>query len=326
MIRAALVGLGEIGQVHLPALRRLPQIELVGLCDLDRGLLAAGAEGERTYEDFEALLAEVEPDLVDVCLPHSLHEPYAVGALEAGAHVLLEKPMAVSLTECDRIIAAAEGSGRVVGVSHNQLFYGPHVEMRRMLEAGELGELRALRAKLAIGGKYGAWRADSAVAGGGLAIDAGAHRIYVIEALGGPARSVVANMDEPGEEDTYGILLELEGGAVGVIDACYRAPQGVFDDRVELVGTDGLAEATGIEAQFEGFANGPALRVWRDGRWESRDFEDDWTASVADSVAAFCTALDEGREPPVGPEAGRRLVAVIEAAYRSAREGRRVEL
>lgn len=326
MIRAALVGLGEIGQVHLRALRESPVVELVALCDLDPELLESSRQGEHGFSDLAELLGEVRPDLVSVCLPHALHEPVALQAIEAGAHVLLEKPMAISSVQCDRIAGAAALAGCTVGVSHNQLFYGPHAELRRMIEEGELGRLRSLRAKLAIGGRYGAWRADPGLAGGGLAIDAGAHRIYLLEALAGPAHSVLAAMDEPGSEGGYAIVLGHADGVFSTIDACYEAPEGVFDDRVEVVGSAGLAEVAGVEALFEGFASGPALRVWGEGGWRERQFDDDWTSSVIASVQAFCAAVEEQRPPPVGAVEGRRLVAVLEAAYRSARGGERVEL
>ena len=177
-----------------------------------------------------------------------------------------------------------------------------------------------------VGGRYGAWRADPALAGGGLAIDAGAHRIYLLEALAGPARSVVALMDEPGAEGSYGLVLAHDDGVFSSVDACYEAPPGVFDDRVEVVGSSGLAEVRGVEALFEGFAEGPALRVWSGGTWREQSFEDDWESSVVDSVQACCAALEAGARPPVGADEGQRLVTVIEALYRSAREGRRVEL
>ncbi len=326
MIRAGLVGLGEIGQVHLAALRETPEVKLAAVCDRDPLLVASSVAGECPFEDFGEMLAAEELDVVDLCLPHSLHAPLAIEALAAGTHVLLEKPMAVSVDECDRIIGAARSAGRRVAVSHNQLFYGPHVAVREMLDAGELGRLRAVRTKLAIGGKYGGWRADPAAAGGGLAIDAGAHRFYVIEMLGGPARSLTATMDRVGSEEAFGVVLELEGGAIATIDACYHAPEGVFDDRIEVIGSSGLAEVTGVEALFEGFASGAGLRVWRGGAWEERDHQDDWTASVKASVHATCRALASGGEPPVGGAAGRRLVSMIQGAYRSARTGERVAL
>ncbi len=190
MIRAGIIGLGEIGQYHLPALRAARGAELVAVCDLDRALAERSAAGAcAAYDDLETMLSGAALDLLDVCLPHHLHRPVALRAIEAGCHVLLEKPMAISVAECDEITAAAERAGRLVAVSHNQLHYEPHRRLAELIERGVLGELRMLRARLAIGGRYGTWRSDPAKAGGGLLIDAGAHRLYLLRALGGPVHA-----------------------------------------------------------------------------------------------------------------------------------------
>lgn len=328
-LRAGIVGLGEIGQYHLPALRETPGAALVAVCDLDAGLAQAAAGPDAAvFTDLNAMLAEARLDVLDVCLPHHLHLPAGLAALEAGCHVLLEKPLAMSVAECDRLLAAARVRGRAVAVSHNQLFYEPHRRLRELVRSGALGELRTIRARLGVGGKYGAWRAQPERAGGGLLIDAGAHRVYMTRALGGPVRSVTAVMDAPGAEDTLSVVLEFESGALGTIDASYHGPEGAFDDRLEVFGDRGIAEVTGCEAFFERFApaDGPRLRVWSGGAWTEDPVRGSWDASVRESVGAALAALAAGEAPPVDGAAGRETVALIEAAYRSAREGRRVPI
>jgi len=326
MIGVGLVGLGEIGQVHLAGLRESSHCRLVSMCDVDPGLVERSRRDERAAASLDEMLSDDDVSVIDICLPHHLHAPFALRAIGAGRHVLLEKPMAMSVEECDRIIAAAEGAGVIVGVSHNQLFYGPHVRLAEMLDAGEMGSLRTVRARLAIGGKYGAWRSDPGKAGGGLLMDAGVHRVYVLERLGGPVAAVTARMDRPGGEDLYSIVLEFASGALGTIDATYHGPAGLFDDQIEVVGTDAIARVAGCEALFEGFASGAAMAVWRDGTWTEYGADDDWAGSVKASVDAFCVAVDMGGPPPVTATDGRRIVGLIDAAYRSAAEGRRVEI
>ena len=155
-------------------------------------------------------------------------------------------------------------------------------------------------------------------------MDAGVHRVYVLEALGGLIAAVTAVMDRPGREDLFSILLEFASGAIGTIDATYGGPAGLFDDQIEVVGTGAIARVTGCEALFEGFAAGPALQVWRNGIWTEHDSANDWAGSVKASVDAFCAALAHGSEPPVTGVDGRRIVQVIESAYTSAREGLRI--
>ncbi|NIA24516.1 MAG: Gfo/Idh/MocA family oxidoreductase [Gammaproteobacteria bacterium] len=324
MVGVGLVGLGEIGQVHLAGLRESAQVGPVAICDLDADLVERSRGDERVAASLDELLADDDVEVVDICLPHHLHASYALQALAAGRHVLLEKPMAMSVAECDQILAGAAEAGRRVGVSHNQLFYEPHRMLAGMLERGDLGDLRTIRARLAIGGKYGGWRSDPAQAGGGLLMDAGVHRVYVLDALGGPITAVTAVMDRPGSEDVYSILFEFATGAIGTIDATYGGPVGLFDDQIEVVGTEAIARVTGCEALFEGFAAGPALRAWRNGTWTEYDSADDWAGSVKASVDGFCAAVVNGTEPPVTGADGRRIVQVIESAYESAREGLRI--
>ena len=251
----------------------------------------------------------------------------ALESLSAGAHVIVEKPLAPTLAECDRIIAAARDAGRFVGVSHNQLFYEPHVALAELISEGGLGTVQTLRARLGIGGKYGGWRSDPALAGGGLLMDAGLHRIYLMRALGGPVAAVSAQMDDPGAEDRFLVGLEFASGALGVIDGAYHGPPGVFDDRVEVFGDGGMAEVLGCEAFFEGYLDeGTQLRVRDGGRWRDEQVRDSWDASVARSVGAIVAALDAGASPRVDGAAGREAVALVDAAYRSARSGERIEI
>jgi UDP-N-acetylglucosamine 3-dehydrogenase len=328
VIRVGLVGLGEIGAYHLRALRESPTAELVAVCDLDPGLVAASeGSGALGFTDFGQMLEAAEPDAVDICVPHSLHAPLAVRALEAGAHVIVEKPLAPTLAECDEIIEAAERAGRQVGVSHNQLFYGPHVALRELIADGAIGEVRTLRARLGIGGRYGGWRADPSLAGGGLLMDAGVHRVYVLRELGGPVRAVSALIDQPKEEDSLVVSLLFESGALGVIDASYHGPPGVFDDRVEAFGEAGMAEVRGCEAFFEGnLEDGPQLRIWDNRGWRDHGARDSWDGSVVRSVQSILASLDRSEPPRVNAWAARETVSLIEAAYRSAASGRRVEV
>ena len=144
--------------------------------------------------------------------------------------------------------------------------------------------------------------------------------------LGGGVSSVLAFMDSPKRETSYTLVMEFASGAIGTIDATYCGPEGLFDDRVEVVGTDALVEAIGCEALFEGFASGPDLRVWRNGAWKYYETSDTWDASVTRSVSSFFDAVAREEQPPVDGNLGRQVLKIIEAAYISATEGRRVLL
>ena len=147
-----------------------------------------------------------------------------------------------------------------------------------------------------------------------------------LNGMGGGVSSVLAFMDSPKHETSYTLIMEFASGAIGTIDATYCGPEGLFDDRVEVVGTDALVEAIGCEALFEGFASGPDLRVWRNGAWKYYETSDTWDASVKRSVSSFFDAVAREEQPPVDGNLGRQVLQIIEAAYISATEGRRVLL
>ncbi|MFT3865180.1 MAG: Gfo/Idh/MocA family oxidoreductase [Solirubrobacterales bacterium] len=326
-MRVALCGLGEIGAHHLAAIRDCEAAELAAVCDLDQALARSLAGGAAVHADFARMLAEEELDVVDVCLPHSLHREVAVAALESGCDVLLEKPLAVDIESCDAILGAAEVAGRAVAVSHNQLFYGPHRRLLELLDSGRLGELRSLYARLWIGGRYGGWRTDPTVVGGGLLMDAGVHRVYMLRALGGPVRAVTATMDRPRAERAFTVTFEFETGALGVAQGTYHGPAGVFDDSLGLVGTAGMASVAGCEAFSEGdIRDVPPLRTRLDGVWSDDPAAGTWEESVRASVQESLTALAAGIKPPVDGASAQEIVALIEAAYRASESGATVTL
>lgn len=326
-MKVALCGLGEIGQVHLKAIRE-SEAELVAVLELDAGLAVESVGDDvPVYSEVSELIEGSAPDVIDICLPHHLHVPIAVAALEGGCDVLLEKPIAIDPAGADEIARVAAETGRRVGVSHNQVFFGPHRRLRQMIDAGELGEIRAIYERLWMGGKYGGWREDASQVGGGLLMDAGVHRVYMAEYLGGPVRAVSAVMDNPRSEDAFVITLEYESGAIGVIQAGYHGPEGVFDDRIEIQASAAMVEILGCEAFFEGDREGEVrLRHRLDGEWAEDPVTGDWDESVIASVQATLGDFAAGRDPEVGLAAGRSAVAVVEAAYRSAESGRKVSI
>jgi len=317
------VGLGEIGQFHLRGYERSAGARVAAVTDLDGELLArtAAQTGATAHDSIAALLADPQVEVVSLCLPHHLHLPVALEAIAAGKHLLVEKPLAITVEECDQIVAAAADAGVTVGVQHNQLFHGPHVRAQQLVDSGAIGRPVALRLRLGIGGKLGGWRADPKAVGGGILFDAGVHRFYMARRLFGEVAEVRAIVDQglATGEDQAVVSLRFENGALGVIDAGYHCPPGAFDDAIEVTGDRGMLYLSGCEAEFEGFRTGPALRRYADGAWhEERVPQGDWADSVAASIDAFVRALTAGAAPPVTAQEGRRIVELIHQAYASA--------
>lgn len=150
MYRVAILGTGFIAnQKHLPAWQKMNgSARLVALCDVDarRGEQIAREFGiPKAYQDTDEMLARERPDVVDICTPPKTHASLATSALEAGAHVLIEKPMAVTPEECDTILETAQRVGRKVCVAHSDLFYPSFMKARQALLDGQIGAFRGMR-------------------------------------------------------------------------------------------------------------------------------------------------------------------------------------
>ena len=229
MYNVAVVGTGFIARRrHIPAWLRLwPGVRLSALCDSDirRAQAAAAAfEVPAAFDNVAQMLEESMPDFVDICTPPDSHAAIAVAALEAGAHVLIEKPMAASVGECQRIIKAERQSEGMVSVAHSELFYPPVIEARRRVESCEIGDLMGMRIFRST--PVGAMTADpdhwAHRLPGGVIGETGPHVVYLTQAFIDPIRKVTARGSK---------LLP-------------RYPWSPFEDyRLELVGEEATSSA-----------------------------------------------------------------------------------
>lgn len=150
MHKLALIGTGYIAEkAHIPAWKRLsPEVEFAAICDqdLDRAESLAERLGiPAAYDDVGEMLADVQPDIVDVCTPPHSHADIAIRSLMGSAHVLVEKPLALTVEDCQLIIDSENLSGKRVGVVHSELFYPPIIEAKRRIESGEIGAVTGVR-------------------------------------------------------------------------------------------------------------------------------------------------------------------------------------
>src|SRR5205085_565825 len=139
--RVALVGCGKVASIHAAALAALPEAEFVAACDvnLPRAEAFASEWRARPFADLGAMLREARPEAVVIGTPHPLHADAAVRAAEAGVHVLVEKPLAASLPDCDAMLAAARKAGVTLGVISQRRFYEPVRRMKRAIDEGKIG-------------------------------------------------------------------------------------------------------------------------------------------------------------------------------------------
>ena len=345
-VRLAVIGLGAQGKQHIDSFNLIDfdNAELSAVVDLDPALTSSIAEstGTRGYSDLDLFFKEAPEfcDAVIVCVPNKFHCDTVLNAISAGLHALTEKPIAISLAECDRMIAASEAADKRFMVSHNLLFYEPHRVITNMIASGELSRPHEFRTRLTCGDMYGSWRDRADLCGGGLLIDSGAHRFYTARQMMGEVKSVTAWLDtrnprEIGDETGF-VVLEFEQGGVGLVDSTFHAPGDVFDDLIELVSKDGTIWIPGSEAEYLKSWSHPPVQTGSNivinrtgigGEWEVIETpQDDWARSVAKSAKHFAACILGDEEPITSAYEGRRNLAVVEAAYLSGMERRAVDI
>ena len=252
-LRFALVGVGaNIAPQHLQALAVTPGATLVAACDVNPGAKERVGDDVPFYTAAERMLEEAAPDVVAVLTPHPFHAAVAVAALEAGAHVLVEKPVAVTTSEADTMIATAGRRGLTLAVSFQHRFSPLTERLKAWVASGELGEVARVAVsepwlRTAAYFRASAWRATWRGEGGGVLLNQAPHALDLLTyLLGSPARvtGLTRTLRHGTEcEDTAHALLEWDGGTVGYFGSSTTEPE--TGRRVEIVGDLGLVRVDG---------------------------------------------------------------------------------
>lgn len=248
-IKAAVVGAGLIaGKKHIPAfLRHKNKVELTALCDLNQEgarKLAAQFGVPRVYSNLGEMIEKEKPDLVDICTPPQTHVRLAVEAMDRGCHVLIEKPMALTVAECDKIVEASKRNGVKVCVGHSDLFYYPFMEARALVSSGAIGEFRGMRIMLSTPTDYMTSREDhwAHKLPGGVIGESGPHIVYMTLAFINPIRKVSVDamkvLDFPWSRyDDYRINL-IGDQAISSVSLSYTTDQ--WAARLDILGEKGI--------------------------------------------------------------------------------------
>lgn len=246
-IRVALLGCGRIAHVHAGYLRQVPEVEFVGAADLDASSREAFTARWQlpTFGDPEELLAAAQPDVVHVLTPPATHAKLAIELLHAGVHVLVEKPMALTVADADLMVAAARRTGRVLTVDHNRWFDPVMQGARALLQNGQLGALigvdvfagaAAGESELPAGGH---WKASLP---GGILYDLAPHPVYLLAGFLGPVHQlhVVRRLDHEGRVEELRAVADGERATGNLtISLATRPPM----NRVTLYGSEMTVEA-----------------------------------------------------------------------------------
>ncbi|MBI1786335.1 MAG: Gfo/Idh/MocA family oxidoreductase [Acidobacteria bacterium] len=252
-LQVGIIGAGGVARtIHVPGLRMCPEAGIAAVCDENIGAARALEAGE-AVTSYPELLARRDVDAVVVATPNYLHREIALAALEAGKHVLCEKPLALNLAEAREMADAAERSGLV----HMTAFtyrYAPAIQyLRHLVDTGELGRIRTVRAAylMALSKHLLGWRSTRRQAGSGVLADIGSHLIHLVQFLCGDIAALSASQrrfrDDPASdvEDWIAFLAEFESGARGTFEisrVCAGRGAGITEDIfIELYGTQGSA-------------------------------------------------------------------------------------
>jgi predicted dehydrogenase len=344
-VHVGLVGSGFVTAIHAEALRQVPGVVLAGVASPTEGHAARFA-AERSIPfhatDCRALFDRPEIDLVVLGLPNDLHAEATTLAAAAGKHVVVEKPMALSLAECDRMIAACAKAGVILGYAEELCFAPKYVRLKQLADEGAFGAIHLVKQSEKHDGPHTEWFYDTRRSGGGVTFDMGCHAVeffrWMLGAKGAKARAthVYASMKtqthgaQTDGDDEAVLIVDFEGGATGLAEESWNKPGGM-DDRAEVFGSRG-----------QGYADlmyGNAIRAYsRDGYGyavEKSGATSGWTFPVFDELgnygfpqemAHFVDCVRTGNTPLENGYDGRAVAEIIHALYASAAEGRRIAL
>ena len=228
-LRTALIGCGKVGATHADALAALPASDLVAVCDRTQAGADAFAAryGVAAFTDVATMVREAGVQAVSVCTPHPVHADAIEAAAANGAHVIVEKPLAATLADCDRAIAACEAAGVQLGVISQRRFYPPIVRMKAAIDEGRIGR-PALATVDILGWRDAAyyasnpWRGTWAGEGGGVLVNQAPHQLDLLQWLMGPVEELFGywdNLAHPGIEvdDTAVAVVRFRGGGLATI-------------------------------------------------------------------------------------------------------------
>jgi len=337
-----IVGAGVIGAMHADAIATLPGARLVAVTDVAAGAAAAfaAARGCAAEADLDALLTRADIDVVCVCVPSGLHAEVGTRAAKAGKHLVVEKPIDVTLAAADRLIEASRAAGVALTVISQHRFDPGLIELKRLLGDGTLGRLvlgeastkwYRTQAYYDSAGWRGTWTMD-----GGSLMNQGIHYVDLLRWCMGPVTEVTAVCTTQAHqievEDTALAIVRFSSGAVGMILSSTAACPG-FPQRLEVTGTKGTVIVEDGQIVRRAFGTGAQAADGSGGTGDdgaapgaAADPAAVGVASHAAQIADLLATIDEGREPAVGGEAGRDALEIVCAAYTSARSGRTVTL
>lgn len=342
--RVGIIGCGWAGARHARAFASQPGVAVTWAVDSDPARAQAVANllaGARASVDYREALDDGELDAVDVCLPHHLHAPVSVEAIARGKHVLCEKPLAATLPEADKMIAAAEKAGVTLMVAENEVFSPLYRRVRDLISAGAIGA--PALAQMTRGcfleesfKRERPWFLDEQAAAGGMMMSGGVHDFEKLRMIMGEVTAVFARRAPPRfagmqGDDTSVAMLRFASGAIGLMVQSFLMKNaltrsGVEEHTLRIEAAMGSIRAAGT--------SGGRIVLFRDSVADpflaDAPHETEIIIGEVDTfeleAAHFVASVRDGTEPITAGRKMRRSLALVLAAYESMRTNREVEV
>ena len=341
-VKVAILGAGFITDIHMESYHRfVPEAEVVAVYARKKEKAKAFAEKYQLpqyFDDLDAAIKDSGCDVVDICLPNYLHAEATLKAAKAGKHVIIEKPLALTLEEADEMIAACKSAGVKLMYAEELCFAPKYERVRMLVEEGAVGEVYMLKQGEKHSGPHSDWFYDIKYAGGGVLMDMGCHAFGWFRWMlkNNKARSVYATMStvlhkgRTKGEDNSVVIVEFENGVTAVAENSW-AKHGGMDDRSEVYGTGGVVYAdlfmgnAAISYSKSGYGYAMEKADTTVG-WSFTVFEEVFNQGYPHELRHFIECIKENKDPLVTGEDGRAVLEIIHAAYASAAEGKKIML
>jgi predicted dehydrogenase len=341
-INVGVIGTGGIAShQHIPALAKQADVKILAVCDVNEAAAKQVAEQfnvPHVFTDYQDLLKIGEIEAVHVCTPNKLHMPPSIDALNAGKHVMVEKPLARNATEGAQMVEAAKKNGKKLMVAQNLRFSPENAYLKRVVESGELGEIYFARVWALRKRGVPSWGVfiDKEAQGGGPLIDIGVHALdLAMHLMGHPQPTAASGMacakigNTPGHvgawgawdwknytvEDYAAAFIRFDNGASMVLESSFCANFGNEGMDVVLLGTKGGLQMNPLKVYGE--SNGALTEtvptmIPKEG------------SSYEAEVRAFYDSIQNDTPPPVTGEQALNVMKILDAIYRSGEEGKEV--
>ena len=315
VLRVAVIGCGRISQVHLHTIAREPRVRLVAVADID-GKAASGAGeafGVPAFTDPDDMLTKIHPDAVILCTPPNTHRCLAEAALSAGAHLLCEKPLAITLEDAEHMMHAAEAAGRTLMMASKFRYVQDVIKARGIIYSGILGEVILFENEFCSRVEMKSrWNSRADVAGGGVLIDNGCHSVDIVRYLLGPVEGVRVLFGKKWQqlevEDTCHLHVHVRSGTMASIDLSWSLHK-ESPYYIHVYGTAGTLEVG-----------------WQGSRYRQSE-KLDWIAfgngydkfqAVGAQLANFIDTVNGAGQPLITSADALESVRVIQTAYKNA--------